>query len=92
MQNFFMKRNNGWPRVKILESGKVIPIPIKGKRVVSRNGIEYLRYERPKDHTKSYYDSLSSDQKSAFFEKAQKRLNDNEHTFMKSRFDRIANQ
>jgi|TARA_R100001079_G_C4372601_1_gene119649 hypothetical protein len=92
MQKFFMKRNNGWPRVKILESGKVIPIPIKGKRVVSRNGIEYLRYERPKDYTKSYYGSLSSDQKSAFFEKAQKRLNDNEHTFMKSRFDRIANQ
>ena len=84
-----MKRNNGWPRVKISESGEAILIPLKGKRVVSKNGKEYLRYP---NHDTSNYKNFSKEKKLEIFERAKKRLNDNEFTFMKSRFDRIANQ
>ena len=86
-----MKRNNGWPRVKISESGEVTLIPLKGTKVVSKTGKEYLRYDKG-NYGKKYYDSLSEEKKLENFEKAKKRLNDNEFTFMKSRFDRIANQ
>ena len=86
-----MKRNNGWPRVKISESGEVTLIPLKGTKVVSKTGKEYLRYDKG-TYGKKYYDSLSEEKKLENFEKARERLNDNETTFMKSRFDRIANQ
>ena len=84
-----MKRNNGWPRVKISESGEATLMPLKGKRVISKNGKEYLRYS---NHDSSRYKNFSEEKKLEIFEKAKKRLNDNEFTFMKSRFDRIANQ
>ena len=86
-----MKKNNGWPRVKVLESGEIIKIPLKGKKVISRSGREYLRYDKG-SYGKKYYDFLSEEKKLENFEKARKRLNDNETTFMKSRFDRIASQ
>ena len=86
-----MKKNNGWPRVKVLESGEIIKIPLKGKKVISRTGKEYLRYDKG-SYGKKYYDFLSEEKKLENFEKARKRLNDSETTFMKSRFDRIANQ
>tara|TARA_R100000005_G_C4881743_1_gene133062 strand:- start:10 stop:621 length:612 start_codon:yes stop_codon:yes gene_type:complete len=86
-----MKKNNGWPRVKILESGEVTLIPLKGTRVVSKRGTEYLRYDKG-IYGKKYYDSLSEEKKLENFEKARERLNDSETNFMKSRFDRIANQ
>ena len=86
-----MKRNNGWPRVKISESGEVTLIPLKGTKVVSKTGKEYLRYDKG-TYGKKYYDFLSEEKKLENFEKARKRLNDSETTFMKSRFDRIANQ
>ena len=86
-----MKKNNGWPRVKVLESGEIIKIPLKGKKVISKTGKEYLRYDKG-SYGKKYYDFLSEEKKLENFEKAKKRLNDNETTFMKSRFDRIANQ
>ena len=41
-----MKKNNGWPRVKISESGEVTLIPLKGTKVVSKHGTEYLRYDK----------------------------------------------
>jgi hypothetical protein len=86
-----MKKNNGWPRVKVLESGEIIKIPLKGKKVISKTGKEYLRYDKG-SYGKKYYDFLSEEKKLENFEKARKRLNDSETTFMKSRFDRIANQ
>ena len=86
-----MKKNNGWPRVKVLESGEIIKIPLKGKKVISRSGIDYLLYDKG-SYGKKYYDFLSEEKKLENFEKARKRLNDNETTFMKSRFDRIASQ
>lgn len=83
-----MKRNNGWPRVKISESGEVTLIPLKGKKVISKNGKEYLRYS---DHT-SNYKNLSKEKKLEIFERARKRLNNNEFHFMKSRYARIKHQ
>ena len=52
-----MKKNNGWPRVKVLESGEIIKIPLKGKKVISRSGREYLRYDKG-SYGKKYYDFL----------------------------------
>ena len=60
-----MKRNNGWPRVKILESGEATLIPLKGKRVISKNGKEYLRYS---NHDSSKYKNFSEEKKLEIFE------------------------
>ena len=67
-----MKKNNGWPRVKVLESGEIIKIPLKGKKVISKTGKEYLRYDKG-SYGKKYYDFLSKEKKLENFEKAKKR-------------------
>ena len=84
-----MKRNNNSPRVKISESVEATLIPIKGIRVISKNGKEYLRYP---DHDTSNYKNFSKEKKLKIFERAKKRLNDSEFNFMKSRYARIKHQ
>jgi hypothetical protein len=83
-----MKKDN-YLKVKILESGEIVQtLPkYKYKKVISKNGNEYLRAI----NTPSWND-VSKEEKLKIFEKQRKRLNDNEVIFMKSRFDRIANQ
>ena len=83
-----MKKDN-YLKVKILESGEIVQIlpKYKYKKVISKNGNEYLRaIDKP------CYTDLTKKQKLEIFEKQRKRLNDNEIAFMKSRFDRIASQ
>ena len=74
-----MKKNN-YLKVKILESGEIVQIlpKYKYKKVISKNGNEYLRaIDKP------CYTDLTKKQKLEIFEKQRKRLNDNELAFMK---------
>ena len=82
-------KKNSYQKVKILESGEIIKIDpkYKYKKVISKNGNEYLRATNAPS-----WEDVSKEEKLKIFEKAKKRLNDNEFVFMKSRFDRIANQ
>ena len=82
-------KKNSYQKVKILESGEIIKIDpkFKYKKVISKNGNEYLRAINAPS-----WNDVSKEEKLKIFEKAKKRLNDNEFIFMKSRFDRIANQ
>ena len=82
-------KKNSYQKVKILESGEIIKIDpkYKYKKVISKNGNEYLRAINAPS-----WNDVSKEEKLKIFEKAKKRLNDNEFIFMKSRFDRIANQ
>jgi hypothetical protein len=83
-----MERNNKNLKIVIDDNGDAQFIPLKGKKIKSKNGKEYYRYN-PENN---YYNNLSKEKKLEFFKKAQKRLNENEFNYIKNRFSTIVNR